>query len=51
MGSEGEALMLQCWKGLTNRHLINFLVYCNQVTVFGKSFDANVSQDANYYHN
>lgn len=44
------SLMCNGCKGHTNRHLIDFLVYCNKGTMFCKSNDAtNISRDANYH--
>jgi hypothetical protein len=47
----GVTLMCDSWTGPTRMSVVNFLVYCNGVTWFHKSYDiTGKSQDARFLH-
>ncbi|XVF23468.1 hypothetical protein REPUB_Repub13aG0041500 [Reevesia pubescens] len=50
-GERGVTIMCDGWKGTTNQHIINFLIYSPRGIVFRKSIDSsNVkSRNAEYY--
>ncbi|MBA0667689.1 hypothetical protein Goklo_000744 [Gossypium klotzschianum] len=47
----GVTIMCDGWKGTTNQHIINFLIYSTRGTIFKKSIDASsvTSHTTEYY--